>query len=621
MPATIFISPTGAISHTFPFPTSGSPGSAFGSTSVGLAGFFPVPIASITKFKRIYAQEGKVAPGANLVEQDGIFMPATNPNGYRVIEKQDVTVGLNVTAVVGLVSGWMGLGFAGGITTTYGKGYLLSKWVPTLEQANAFRWKVEVPTTVQMIKENWKTGDTISTSRSKSLSINAGLGVMGGALAAVGIAGGLDATWNVGLDILGPSTVKLIYAKDKSSKISANVGNIVGGFSITKALGKNEAFEYIFDLNSNAAENLTVDSYLKGAKVSKTFEKITVLQAYQEALGGNLILADLLANLPNKGVTRVSESKKKTSSVTAGGSASLPFLFSASFNIGKSFTGGRTKIFGDNMLLEELIGVYSRQSGTEGIISNDMKRVSTFAGNFQQVSPLNELDGKIQRRYSGSYKYYFVQNNVSSEKFEEELRKLRYKIGFMKELKGVPVPKDKIGTLEIDLDVTLSNVATDELMKLAQQYDRGVFVKEAEDYVEGFFKGVKDAKEEICESYKVRVLQECIFTTKRQSASAMATAHDALLRMVKLRADMDFKGLVKAYADFGKGFIENRFTMKTFLRMLRNEFNPGAQGEGKFGAEKFVTVDGQKIKVPYEIILSIKGTNLAPYKQVLHTYK
>jgi hypothetical protein len=96
-------------------------------------------------------------------------MPATNPSGYRVIEKQDITVGLNITAVVGLVSGWMGLGFAGGISTTYGKGYLLNKWVPTLEDANKFRWKVEVPTTVQMIKENWKTGDTISTSRSKSL--------------------------------------------------------------------------------------------------------------------------------------------------------------------------------------------------------------------------------------------------------------------------------------------------------------------------------------------------------------------------------------------------------------------------------------------------------------------
>jgi hypothetical protein len=621
MPATIFISPTGAISHTFPFPTSGTPGEAFGSTSVGLAGFFPVPIASITKFRRIYALESKTPP-TNLVEKDGIFMPATNPAGYRVIEKQDVTVGVNVTAVVGLVSGWLGLGFAGGVTTTFGKGYLASRWAPSLEDANRFTLVTQVPSTLDQIKQNWKPGDTISSSRSKSLSINAGLGVMGGALAAVGIAGALTSTWNVGLDIISPSQIKVIYSKEKGKQISANVGNIVGGFSLTKALGRSESFEYIFDLANNSVSNLTVDSYLKGnTKVSHTFMNVNILQAYQEALAGNLILADLLANQNGKGVTRVSEAQKKSTSTSLSGSTSLPFLFTASFSIGKSFTGGRTKVFGDNMLLEELIGVSSKQSGTEGIISNDMKRISTFSGNFQQVTPLNELDGRIQRRYSGNYKYYFVQNNVQSDKFEEELRKLRYKIGFMKELKGVPVPKGNIGTLEIDLDVTLSNVATDELMKLANQYPESVFVDAAEDYVEGFFKGVKDAKEEICESYRVRILQECIYTTKRQTASAMKTALSALKEMSKLRTDMNFKAFVKAYADFGKGFVENRFSMKTFLRMLRSEFNPGAQGEAKYGAEKRVTVDGQSIKIPYEITLSIRGTNLAPYKQVLYTYK
>jgi hypothetical protein len=627
MPATIFISPTGAISHTFPIPTTGSPGQAFGSSSVGLAGFFPVPIAGITKFKRIYALEGKVAGPSEMVQQsDGIFVAANNPSGYRVIEKQDVTLGINLTAVVGLVSGWMGLGFAGGVTTVYGKGYLANRWAPTLQDANNLM-NVQVPVTLAMARDYWKVGDSLTTTKSGSISFNAGLGVMGGALAAVGIGGSLSSTWNTGIAFLEPATkggaplIKLVYSKEKGSKVGVNVGNIVGGFNLDKAWGKSESFEYIFDLANPGTSDLVVESYLKGSKISKDFKGVTILQAYQEALGGNLIFADLLSNMKGKGVVKVTEAQKKSKSTTLSGSTTLPWLFTASFNIGKSFTGGRTKVFGDEQLLEELIGVYSKQSATEGIISNDMKRISTFAGNFQQVSPLNELDGQIQRRYSGSYKYYFVQNNVKADKFEEELRKLRYKIGFMKELKGVPVPQGNIGTLEVDLDVTLSNVATDELMKLAKQFPEDVFVKEAQDYVDGFFKGVKDAKEEICESYRVRVLQECIFTTKRQSAAAMKTAFKALQDMSKFRSDMNFKAFVQAYADFGKGFIENRFTMKTFLRMLRNEFNPGATGEAKFGKEKLTMVDGKMSKIPYEIVLSIKGTNLAPYKQVLYTYK
>ena len=84
---------------------------------------------------------------------------------------------------------------------------------------------------------------------------------------------------------------------------------------------------------------------------------------------------------------------------------------------------------------------------------------------------------------------------------------------------------------------------------------------------------------------------------------------------------MDFKNFVKAYADFGKGFIENRFTMKTFLRMLRREFNPNIKGEGKFGKEKTIIVDGKTSKIPYEIRLKIKGTNIAPIDKVLYTYK
>jgi hypothetical protein len=348
---------------------------------------------------------------------------------------------------------------------------------------------------------------------------------------------------------------------------------------------------------------------------------MSVLDAYQEAINGNLILADAFAAKSNSGVKKVNEDVKKSITSGMGGSLTVPFLMKASTNIGKQFVGGRSKIFGENRLLEELLASYSKESGTEGILSNDMKRLSIFAGNFQQITPLNELDGQMQRRYSASYKYYYNKNNVSPGELEEELRLLRYRVGFMTELKGVPLPKEKMRSLEIELNLSLSNYATDELMKIAEIYPEETFINNSLDYIDGFFQGVADAKAEICEAYRMRILQECIFTTKRQTKSAMKSAIAALKEMKKSRLDMDFKNFVKSYAEFGKGFIENRFTMKTFLRMMRSEFNPNMKGEEKYTKNRIIMVDGKPSKVPYEIILKIKGSNIAPVEKILYTYK
>lgn len=625
MPLTIQIKSTGLISYRFPAPTTSKPGAAFKSFSPGVTSFYPVPIFSIQKFKRIYALEGE-APNEitnNAIEREGLFLPAKSTGGYRVIEKQDYTLGLSLSASVGLVTGWMGVGLSSGVSPSFGKGYLANRFAPSLDAIDSIP-KPEVPTTLEQVKK-WNPGDSLSTSTSKSLAFNTGFSVLQGVAASASVVGTISTSWNVGLSKPkkgSDSVVKLVWAKDKGAKFSLNAGNLFSKINLSKAWGKSESFSYQFDLSSKARFDIPVESYFKSkTPQTETFKNMSILEAYQEALNGNLVLADAFSQKKDSGVKKISEDEKKSEGTSVGGQISFPYLMSASVNIGKKFIGGRTKLFGDDHLLEELLASYSHESGTEGILSNDMKRLSVFAGNFQQISPLGELNGELKRRYSASYKYYYAKNNVSSETVEEELRKLRYKVGFMKELKEINIPKGNIGSLEMELSLTLSNYATDELMKLVETYPEEALVNESVEYIDGFFKGVTDAKQEICESYRVRILDECIFTTKRQTKSAMKSAISALREMKKYRMDMDFKNFVKAYADFGKGFIENRFTMKTFLRMLRNEFNPNIKGEGKFGKEKVITVDGKPSKVPYEITLNIKGTNIAPVEKILYTYK
>lgn len=623
MPITIQIKSTGVVSYRFPFPTKSAPGAAFKSFSPGVTSFFPVPILSINKFKRVYALEGLTPNeiGNNAVEREGLFLPAKSTGGYRVIEKQNYTIGLSLNASVQFVTGWMGLGLSSGVAATFGKGYLANRFAPNIEAVDSLP-KPEVPTNLELLKK-WSEGDSLSTSVSKNISFNTGFTVMQGIVATASVVGSLNSTWNVGLSKpKGTALIKLVWAKDKGAKVALSAGNFLGKVNLSKAWGKSESFSYTFDLASPARFDIPVESYFlsKTPKV-ETFKNISTVDAYQEALNGNLVMADFLSSKKDSGVKKISEDDKKSTETAIGGTLVVPFLMSASSNIGKKFVGGRSKIFGENHLLEELLASYSHESGTEGILSNDMKRLSVFAGNFQQISPLDELNGDLQRRYSASYKYYYAKNNVSPETLEEELRKLRYKVGFMKELKGVNIPKNKIGSLELELNLSISNYATDELMKLAETYSEDILINESLEYIDGFFKGVPDAKQEICEAYKVRILNECIFTTKRQTKSAMKSAISALKEMKKYRMDMDFKNFVKAYADFGAGFIENRFTMKTFLRMLRKEYIPNAKGEEKFGKEKIITVDGKPSKIPYEITLNIKGTNIAPVNLTLYTYK
>jgi hypothetical protein len=45
------------------------------------------------------------------------------------------------------------------------------------------------------------------------------------------------------------------------------------------------------------------------------------------------------------------------------------------------------------------------------------------------------------------------------------------------------------------------------------------------------------------------------------------------------------------------------------------------KGEEKYTKNRIIMVDGKPSKVPYEIILKIKGSNIAPVEKILYTYK
>ena len=114
----------------------------------------------------------------------------------------------------------------------------------------------------------------------------------------------------------------------------------------------------------------------------------------------------------------------------------------------------------------------------------------------------------------------------------------------------------------------------------------------------------------------------------------MKKAYKGLMKMAQSKGKSDYKGFVKGYADFGKGFIENKFTMKTFLRLLRFKCRTSVyhklikerpylskQEVLKICPEKRIMVDGKLSKIPYEIKMKVQGTNIKPWSQTLYSHK
>jgi hypothetical protein len=253
------------------------------------------------------------------------------------------------------------------------------------------------------------------------------------------------------------------------------------------------------------------------------------------------------------------------------------------------------------------------------MISKNAQENLVFTGNFQQITPLSKPEGKILRRYSANFKYLYMRNKVDADKLQLELKRLRFLIGQMKELKDLKIPEKEIGSLKIELDLLLSDMATDELMNFAQKTSEAEFAKEAINYLEGFFKNVGDAAEETCKDMGLEYKISCLPLLKKQTEGGMKKAYIALRQMYQERANQNYDKFTQAFADFGQGMATNRFSLKTILRMIKFEKVDQTEGEFVRPPDKVrTTKSGRTIKIPFEMHFSMEGTNLTPYKRILY---
>lgn len=688
MPVSIQVSPKGELSHTIPLPINGNPGPAVSSAAGG--GFFPVISGNITHFKRIFAITKPDQPVTirDLSQMDFSLLPKENLLGYKVIEQDNKSIRFAMAATVSM-GGWLGLNATLAAGFSVGKGYLASRKTNTLKEAQSLPTP-KIPMDAKTLVEQLGPGDSISFTKNGALFANLTGGM--GWLIDIGVGYSVDASWDITLgrpeDFGNKPVVKLTYTVDKNHGGKIFAGNLFSSVSASFLLGKSKAFNYLFDLSNKNTTDATIsfhanDPILKqierdpkirqllkpislsakdlqiAKQISKEplkgfyLEKASVVNAFQLAIKGNLILADILSQQKGKfGVTKISQEDMKYVKANVSMGLTVPWIINATWNWGKAYVISDLKNYDENTIVETVSGIYSKEFTTSGIASNDAHRSSVFAGYIQQFTPINEgfNPNGGTRRYAADWNYFYKRNNVDKEKIKKEIKLIRHRIGFQSIL-GTDKLVDNLFlsenqknySLNVEIGISLSNLATDELMNIAEKMDEKSLVYEADTYLDGFVNEYKKdldqdnfsvAKKELCvggAGPSARILKECIFTTRHQTKSAMKKAYNALKRMKRSKTDGNYQEFVSAYADFGSGFIKNRFTMKTFLRMLRFvctpatyhnilRSNPNADERDiqKVCPEKTVTVNGRPSKIPYLITFKIEGTGLKSFKDTLY---
>lgn len=585
------ITPGGKIIFNLPFPVLNDPDLE--------EGFFSIPRLNPANFKRILAVAGK-GSSPNLVEYlPGLFLPSENPTGYVVIEESNK-----------ILKG----------RTRKEPGFIAKRFSKTLQGAQSLPEIEEIPSKMEDFGK-WRPGDSIAFRKTDELKVNAAYGAK--TFFDYGVASTISADWDVLIRFPyiaeNPEKKMLVfvsYSIPAGSKYFFDKGGFPENVNLFKLWGKSQTIKYLFDLsNTKTAPLLKIVHFEGNQKNQETLENVNALLAYQEALKGNLIPANLLSQLKIYGVRKIFEEEEEEKIKGQGPkSIKIPFEIDANFKKGSTLISGRGRAIPGNLFLEnEAVYFVQDFSG----LPKDSSSLKTFVGFLQQINNLGKIGGASYRRLSAILKSQFKYINIDREEYFRELKRDFLAVGFPESSLIPNTPKDKVGDLEILLDVSLSNVALDVLMNLPDEYPENVLVNQANDNLTEFFRNKVDGNYEICEYYGEKDLNKCIFISKKRTFAAMTGAYKALKEMKQKRNERNYEEFLRAFGEFGKTFAENRFSLVTFLRFIGHNFQATLQGEEKFRDERIITVDGRPSLAPFEIKIQIQGPNINPYTKVL----
>ncbi len=593
MPGPIKVNPQGVafLRVTYPNPVN----LVLNPNEANQAGFFSTFDGNDFDFKRVLAIPGADSD-SNLSEYaPGLFLPGDNKDGYYVVENSKKMLKVNLDGVLGIQPGFLSIRF-----------------VPTFSSIGDLKDPGKIPVNPSDFSI-WREGDVLTFRKSSDLSVNVAFGAK--TFLDYGVAGFISSTWDIQISRLDTSgkalVVKINYKKGKDVPYWVNKGNYPEEVNIYKLWGKSNVFTFEFDLtNQNVSPPLKILSYAKEGRIEKKVENANSLMAYQEALKGNLIIANLLSQKKIFGVRKIFEEEEevKIRNQSISLRPEISWKFDSNFKKGTPQIVGKLKSFPGDLLLENVVGIYFPENKNK-----------IFAGYLQQISRLDEDSRRVERRFGASLKTVHFFKEIDRVQLRGELEHAVHRGGFSSDPLFPEITVDKIQALKLTMDFQLSNLAVELLLNLPEEYPFSVLINEANESIGQHFKRFVGLDQELCRDYEEKNLTQCIFNSRKKTYQAMTDSYKALSKMKQLRNAGNYMEFFRSFLEFGKAFTENRFVIGTFIKFMGLQYDPSLKSAQRFTNPRIIKEGNKEIKVPYLLQIELTGENIPKYQKTIRS--
>ncbi len=547
------------------------------------------------EFKRILALDGDLALNLSEIGK-GLFVPSENPAGYLLVERSRKVLRFETKFMEGVQPG-----------------YFAIRHFQNLSKMGELSNNIEVPIKGSDFLK-WSPGDLVIFRKTGPLFFN--LGYASKKILDFGISGSLNSTWEVQvLRLPAPEKklmVRLNYKRFPNAAFSGDFGQFSEKVNLIRFWGKSQKFSFEFDLSNQK----TIPSIrVKTGTSEMTYNNVNAQAAYEAALKGNFVLANLLYQSKGMGVQKIFDEDYEGSikSQKLLEKPNVPFKFEPISGNGQPVMILKAKVFPGNVLLENVLSnIFSHIKELE---FGEVKKEFLFY--FQQITPLDEGNGNSFRRFSATFKGIRFIKESYRQQFFLELESFLLGSGFDGKIFNPNMTVDIIKNLNLKIEIKLSSTAMDVLMNLPDEYPENVLINHANEFIGEHFKKIIDVNQEVCQEVRTKNFSQCVFQVRKNTYQAMGNAIKSLRKMKASKNLGNYVEFLRSLSEFGASFIENRFVIGTFLKFIHSQYDPHLPYTQRFENPRIVVVGGKKTKIPSILTFEIKGENISPYSKTL----
>ncbi|GIL16538.1 MAG: hypothetical protein BroJett040_02890 [Oligoflexia bacterium] len=421
-----------------------------------------------------------------------------------------------------------------GIIPMKGKEVISVRYAKTYEEAQRLEGFKKAPLKVEDLYQ-WKNGENIAYTSKGGVIFVGGIGV--GALG-VNTAHVAQGTWETYVEKIDHTHVYVKITKGKLDSLSVGTSAGMASIGVSQFNNADEGFSYKIDLNQ-----------VDGRKV------------YEDLVRGNVASAELISRrkvqvLTEAPVMKIETFKSRTDGRLFNFYIGLPIFLNASTSAGKIQSLTSTDLHVDKQIVKAQYGIYDTQTRTRAFGTHTFSD-KMFYGARVEISDYNK--NIVEKDSFGRMSWIYQDDTATASSLRSKLTELYDVTGIKSVLVDIP-EVGSIGTAGVAMSVTFSEENTNRMIQAALDMSKKEFVRQTVDKFNALFAKVGT------EACQIGIEpQNCESEMTNRTRYAAQKMHDALLEMNEKRNNaVEF---TKAYAEFGKGLIDNRFALAQAMKV------------------------------------------------------